>query len=196
MTSAMRALVAGRLTVSAESPMADQRPFTDLEGVYLSSSLRGCLLELGRDGSFAVACSSQPPQRGKAEVVGQGFLIPTSRAGDLIPEDPPAVIVLRQPPQEPSGSTWPPSLTDPTKGPFVLGHRQSGISWGETLWLRPLRWGSRLYLVPADDDESFCRAVRSGLEPRRSPLGEQFLRRGDHRKRAGRRPPAECAAFK
>jgi hypothetical protein len=194
--TATRALLVSLLTLSASARGADQQPFADLAGVYLSSILSGCSLELKSEGSFTIACPSRAPYRGEAIVVDGGFLLPTSGKVDSRIQESQAVIGLVQP-QQPSDSTWPPSLADPTRGPFVFdGRGEADFSFGETLWLKPLRWGSRLYLVAADDDEAFCRAIRNGVEPRRSPIGQQFLRRGDHRKPAGRRPPAECATPK
>jgi len=45
--------------------------------------------------------------------------------------------------------------------------------------LVPIRWESRLYLVPQESIADFCNEVNMGLEPRRDPTGEFFLREGD-----------------
>jgi hypothetical protein len=59
---------------------------------------------------------------------------------------------------------------------------------------RPVAWGERLYLLPADDLLSFCNAVNLGTEPRRNwaeemmsgsaYFGSFYLREGDEKKSA------------
>src|SRR6185369_12919078 len=43
----------------------------------------------------------------------------------------------------------------------------------------PIRWGGRMYLVPTNDIIEFSNEVNQGSEPRRSPLGNYYLR-GKH----------------
>jgi hypothetical protein len=42
-------------------------------------------------------------------------------------------------------------------------------------------WGSRKYLVPADNMIGLCNAVNEGVEPRKSVFGRFLLRRGDEK---------------
>jgi hypothetical protein len=67
-----------------------------------------------------------------------------------------------------------------------------GPEAGDPSWLQPLRWGERLYLIRGGSYDAFCEAVRTGVEPRNTPAGEQFLRRGDHLKAVGSKRPEEC----
>jgi hypothetical protein len=115
---------------------------------------------------------------------GKGFIIFTPEASDgvRLPPGP-------SPPGD-SGSSWPPSATDPTSGPYVIDNSGSG----GTLFLLPLRWGDRLYLIRSGEVEAFCQSISAGREPRKVANGDQFLRRGDHAKRADGRPH-ECEAF-
>ena len=175
------------LVISTNSVAAEQSALSDLAGVYLSS---GCSLQLLADSSFSIDCPSRPLRRGTVFVV-EGTLVLLTRNATLRNGDQPAVIFWSQPQPQTGDSTWPPSLADPTKGPFVIDTARYGdSSWRDTSWLKPLRWGSRLYLVDADDEGALCRAISNGLEPRKGPMGVHFLRRGDHRKPAGRTLPA------
>jgi hypothetical protein len=49
--------------------------------------------------------------------------------------------------------------------------------------LIPVSWGSRRYLIPADDLVGFCNNVNEGREPRNGSHGLYLLRRGDENKR-------------
>ena len=189
--SILRALLL--VAASTEVFAGDELSFPELQGVYLSSRFRGCSLELGGNGDFTLACPSEE-HRGKAVTIGRGFLIPGRQATKGIAAEPLGQIVLPQPSLPTSAATWPPSMTDPTAGPYVIDREVQ--SWSEMLWLQPLRWGQRLYLIPVDGHEAFCREITSGVEPRQSAMGDEFLRRGDHLKPAPRRPPSECRAFK
>jgi hypothetical protein len=44
---------------------------------------------------------------------------------------------------------------------------------------RPVRWGRRIYLVPADELREFCNFVNDGTEPRAEAQGLVFLREND-----------------
>ena len=151
---------------------ADALRVADLAGTYVSG---GCLLELRKDGSFSATCGSR--QRiGRAIPSGRGLDVGGGRS---VTEPPPA-------PAPPGiGSDWPPSLRDPTRGPYVARPEASEL-------LEPLQWGARLYLIRSGSYESFCQAVRAGVEPRNTPAGDEFLRRGDHLKPVARKPPKEC----
>jgi hypothetical protein len=52
----------------------------------------------------------------------------------------------------------------------------------------PVQWGDRLYLVSKDDGKDFCQAVNQGQEPRSSPPGKFYLRRGDWSKKVAGLP--------
>jgi hypothetical protein len=47
----------------------------------------------------------------------------------------------------------------------------------------PVRWGDRLYLVPAQDKGKFCNEVNQGTEPREGAHGLFYLRRDDWKKK-------------
>jgi len=57
-------------------------------------------------------------------------------------------------------------------------------------------WGSRRYLVPADDLIDFCNSVNQGAEPRTDEHGQHLLRLGDESKEVSGSPelPAEYRA--
>lgn len=50
-----------------------------------------------------------------------------------------------------------------------------------TLELTGVKWGARTYLIPPVEIDRFHEQCRTGVEPRRSPNGEYYLRYGDHR---------------
>jgi len=166
---------------------AETASFADLAGTYVSSVRGGCQLELDKAGDFSLTCAPwQRALKSHAMPLGDGrFIIfgAEGRGGLVLPPDPP-------PP--PAVSGWPPSVRDPTKGPYVV----HGPDAGDTFVLMPLRWGERLYLIRAGELEAFCRSISSRLEPRKTAVGDQFLRRGDHAKRVGGKRPPLCDAFK
>jgi hypothetical protein len=47
----------------------------------------------------------------------------------------------------------------------------------------PISWGSRRYLIPADDLVDFSNSVNGGREPRTGSHGSHLLRRGDEKKK-------------
>ncbi len=53
---------------------------------------------------------------------------------------------------------------------------------------RPVHWGPRTYLVPADELQDFCNQVNEGSEPRTDSWGRTYLRRGDWSKSVSGRP--------
>jgi hypothetical protein len=167
------------LLVAPAVGAADAVRFGDLEGTYVSARHGGCRLELKKRGSFSLSCGSRTV-KGQASAVGPGFAVIGGGGSAETPQ--PAVLM--------HGSTedWPPSLRDPTRGPYVV----SGPEGGESFWLEPLRWGSRLYLVRNGDFDGFCRDVQAGVEPRKTETGAEFLRRGDHLKPAAGRRPKVC----
>jgi hypothetical protein len=63
--------------------------------------------------------------------------------------------------------------------------------------LVPVAWGSRRYLVPADDVVGFCNHVNAGREPRNGSRGFYLLRRGDEKKKSTGLPklPAEYTQY-
>lgn len=54
--------------------------------------------------------------------------------------------------------------------------------------LIPVRWGSRRYLIAADEMVKFCNAINAGSEPRHGGHGSFLLRRGDSEKEVGGQP--------
>ena len=53
---------------------------------------------------------------------------------------------------------------------------------------KPIRWGERVYLIPANEIVQFCNEINSGSEPRKGLWGESFLRRGDEKKETQGKP--------
>ena len=54
---------------------------------------------------------------------------------------------------------------------------------------KPIRWGERLYLIPASEIIDFCHTINMGYEPRSGErLGNHLLRRGDSEKEAKGKP--------
>ena len=47
----------------------------------------------------------------------------------------------------------------------------------------PIKWGTRKYLIPADELVGFCNDINEGAEPRKWNTGQYFLRRGDAKKK-------------
>ena len=162
-------VVAVLVSASALAFPADDVPFTELAGNYVSSLGGGCILSLSSDATFALTCPAQPLRIGMASSEDGLIIIPGPSTGGertLIP---------------------PPPSGDPTIGPYVFRDT-------EALWLEPLRWGSRQYLILDGQMETFCRAISDGEEPRATPLGGQFLRVADYDKPAGKDAPARCGA--
>lgn len=58
-----------------------------------------------------------------------------------------------------------------------LKPRESGKPWIERVptGLRLIRWGTRRYLIPDEEKQAFCEAVRTGREPRTGSRGRFFL---------------------
>ena len=177
--------VAMLLVVASGVCAADTLRFADLQGTYISALHGGCLLGLGKDGYFSLTCGERQV-RGRVAQIGGGFAVIGGGSGAEMP----AHVAL--PPQGTAGA-WPPSLSDPTRGPYVVYGPGPG---GHSFWLEPLRWGARLYLIRDGNYDAFCQAVRTGVEPRKTPTGSEFLRRGDHLKPVPRKPPRECDGSK
>ena len=174
MTSNCIATVLGiSVILVATARAGDSLSFADLAGTYVSSLDGGCLLELRKDSTYMITCGKRPPRKGQTLFIDGGFSVGTGP----IPE------AIGMPPSAPG---------DPTRGPYVVRVAEEPIS----LWLEPLRWGDRLYLIRGGEQTAFCRSIRSGLEPRAETTGDEFLRRGDHRRAAGPKPPRECEKFK
>jgi hypothetical protein len=175
------ALVLGILPPHAVA--GDTVNFIALEGTYISSILGGCELQLRRDASFVLSCRALPLCSGGAIRMGREFgILCGGTAGG-------GIRTVPRPQELPRASDWPPALRDPTKGPYVgnWGGR------GESLWLQPVIWDGRLYLVRSGDHQAFCDAASAGVEPRDTAAGHHFLRRGDHFKRCGTKLPTFCA---
>jgi hypothetical protein len=156
--------------------------FGDVAGLYGSTK---CVLELKRDGRvggrYLLACTDAELREGRAAAIDGGVVLLN------------AVRHTNQgvlwPPQDIPGSDWP-GVRDPTVGPWigpsVVGGSEASVR------LRAVRWGERLYLVRPEERGRFCGSVRSGAEPRKTGAGDQLLRRGDQRKRAGVGAPQIC----
>jgi len=95
------------------------------------------------------------------------------------------------PPHVISGSDWP-GVRDPTIGPLVMRDEPLVLGDEASVRLRAVRWGERLYLVRPEERSRFCASLRSGAEPRKTRAGDQLLRSGDQRKRAGKNAPQIC----
>jgi hypothetical protein len=65
---------------------------------------------------------------------------------------------------------------------FTFENQREGFQ-GIAPALIPISWGSRRYLVPADDIVGFCNNINEGTEPRTSIRGFYLLRRGDEKKK-------------
>jgi hypothetical protein len=191
-TRSLAAVVIAIVPLAAARARADEVVrFADLAGTYVSSVRGGCKLELGGAGNYSLACAPwQRVRKSQAMVLGDGWLVIFGGDGQAaevearlsLPPDPP-----------PSGAAgWPPSLRDPTRGPYVV-HRPGA---SDSFLLLPMRWGERLYLIQAGEVEAFCRSISSRVEPRKAAVGDQFLRLGDHVRSVSAKPPAECGAFK
>jgi len=163
--------------------------FAQLEGTYLSSILGGCELRLEKDASFMLSCRDRVGCRGRAMSIPPGFVV-------LCPDTAGRQSLVLRAANEPAPPTeWPPPTRDPTKGPFRVypPSIESQTPVPQALWLEPVFWGPRVYLVQHDDHDVFCGGVQIGVEPRSSPWGYYFLRRGDHRKRPHSKAPSECS---
>lgn len=64
---------------------------------------------------------------------------------------------------------------------FTFKNRRQGFQ-GVAPELTPVFWGTRHYLIPADDLVGFCNTINEGREPRNDIHGSYFLRRGDESK--------------
>jgi hypothetical protein len=64
---------------------------------------------------------------------------------------------------------------------FTFDNQRKGFQ-GIAEELIPVSWGSRRYLIPADDLIGFCNNVNKGSEPRNGSHGFHLLRRGDEKK--------------
>lgn len=64
---------------------------------------------------------------------------------------------------------------------FTFENKREGFQ-GIAPELIPISWGSRQYLIPADDIIKFCNSVNEGEEPRNHAGGFYLLRLGDEKK--------------
>lgn len=65
---------------------------------------------------------------------------------------------------------------------FTFENQRKGFQ-GIAPEIIPISWGSRRYLIPADDFVGFCNKINEGQEPRSSSHGFYLLRRGDEKAR-------------
>ncbi len=169
---------------------ADAVDFAQLEGTYLSSLLGGCQLQLDGDARFTLSCRGRPECRGHAMPMPTGFAIMCRNASQRQRVIWHASLQVDPPRESPA------VIRDPTKGPFRV-YPPPSVEYQEflplALWLEPIYWKPRLYLVRHEEHEAFCAAVDQGTEPRTTPSGAYFLRVGDHRRRPTSKVPTECS---
>src|SRR5438034_3584564 len=79
---------------------------------------------------------------------------------------------------------------------FTFENQRKGFQ-GIAPELIPISWGSRHYLIPADDVIGFCNSVNEGREPRAGTFGSYLLRKGDENKTVVNLPkvPAEFRPY-
>ena len=65
---------------------------------------------------------------------------------------------------------------------FTFENQQKGFQ-GISPKIVPIAWGSRRYLIPADDLVGFCNDINAGSEPRMQDHSSYLLRRGDETKK-------------
>jgi hypothetical protein len=159
--------------------------FADVAGEYVAGSIdTRCTLKVTRAGRYSFRCGDDLPHTGTAILAGERRLsIVVPVYGPPITGQPLMPRIHRDPGKQP----WPPLLEDPT-APRVASENVRL----ELMTLIPLRWGSRRYLVRNDAVGEFCRSIAQGIEPRSVETGWEFLRAGDHRKKAGKTRPTEC----
>ena len=192
-TRTAAAVLIATLTIALSRARAgDPVRFPDLAGSYASSVRGGCTLELGKAGNYSLVCAPlRQTHKGQAMVLGNGWVVIFGDESEIGLSE--AAISLRaDPPSSGAPSDWPPSRRDPTRGPYVVYRPDAS----DGFILLPLRWGERQYLIRAGEVEAFCRSIGSGLEPRKTAVGDQFLRISDLARTVGARSPAECDAFK
>jgi hypothetical protein len=174
------ALVLSTIVIAPVATAEDQNVFSRVEGTYSSSMLGGCSLKLDRQGNFVMSCAHAALSD---RAIARGQRIGIHPPGSHSAPAPPIAIPRPRTPSD--RAPWPPSLEDPT-APLVAAEADDP----ERLWLTPIQWGQRLYLVLSL--AAFCDAIGRGQEPRTVPMGVEFLRAGDHRKPVSRKPPLEC----
>jgi len=183
---AMRLLAGSAIFLATAThawPSDEALYLSELEGTYSSSILGGCDLFIsGLDGRLL--CKGRPvsPVVLAQSLSGYSVLISTAPIHAQ-------VILGRHARRAGAGSSaWPPSLTDPTL-PLVASSQPSP---GTLLWLHPVRWGPRLYLVREDQLKGFCTAPRKLKEPRKVAKGDHFLKVGHHQKPVSKKAAPQC----
>jgi hypothetical protein len=167
---------------SGTAQSSDSR-LREVAGEYVAGAIDiSCTLKISRSGSYSFACGSDPVHTGTV-AVGDGRRITV-----VVPTYGAQASSVPRAPRDPSTPSWPPSLEDPT--PPLVGPEAMRL---EPMTLVPLRWGQRRYLVRQGALAEFCDSIAQGTEPRSVPAGWEFLRAGDHRRKAGATRPTECA---
>lgn len=79
---------------------------------------------------------------------------------------------------------------------FTFKNNREGFQ-GIAAELIPVVWGTRHYLIPADQIVRFCNDINSGREPRMNARGFYLLRKGDEKKQVTGQPklPGEYQAY-
>jgi hypothetical protein len=158
------------LSLEAQDPKAVPR--CSLQGKYVARhpDFGNCQITLQGDLRYKVECGDQTQLAGKALLVEGRLLLAGGLTGLHPAERARALETFRRIFQQEHYREH---------GFFPLVNESSEEA---PTSLEPLSWGPRLYLLSPDDMAPFCRAVAEGTEPRRTPAGRFFLRRGDERK--------------
>lgn len=182
-------LIALAVPPDADDPLV----LAELAGSYTSTAFGQCTLTLDSAGTAALRCRNHESQTGSAHPVH------FKRQPGVLTQPAPAIMLIFPGDHAISSGTylpplsgtpppaWPPSVDDPT-APLIRSQPPHTL-----LLLRPLHWGSRLYLLRHQHLRDFCSAVRQGVEPRHAAEGPEFLRVGDHDKPVGDMPPELCS---
>jgi hypothetical protein len=179
-------LAVGLVTVASAG---DQAAFSRAEGTYASSALKGWSLKLDRHGNAVFTLADlELSDRAVTREGRIGIHLPLPVPPGQPAANPPQGTSIPSPRVRSDRGSWPPSLEDPTA--VVVMPQQQNDEPVERVWLTPIEWGPRLYLVR--DVSGFCKSIALGAEPRVVAEGTELLRAGDHLKRVPREAPAQC----
>ena len=153
----------------------------DVVGVYFSSMLGGCWLRIRADRMVTGSCGDHRSLTGHVALSEKGAMIMAYVTDGYVPRPMQAV-----PPPEKNPS-WPPPMSDPTLPLFGPDEPRA-----EALFLYPVRWGPRIYLVRLANLQDFCNAPDAAREPRSTAAGEEFLRKGHERLKVAKGVAPAC----